>query len=48
LQRPARKRAGKAAKRGISAEQVCILVAVTALAAPSISSQVAGRSLWRN
>jgi transposase-like protein len=27
LQRPARKRAGKAAKRGISAEQVCILVA---------------------
>lgn len=27
LQRPARKRAGKAAKRGISDEQVCILVA---------------------
>ena len=27
LQRPARKRAGKASKRGISAEQVCILVA---------------------
>jgi transposase-like protein len=27
LQRPARKRAGKAAKRGISAEQVCVLVA---------------------